>query len=138
MAAVSHDIPDLDRKGLRSFGLTTGSIVAVLFGIFFPWLLERPVPWWPWMLGAILAGWALLAPGSLRLLYRGWMRFGLLMGRFTTPLILGLTFFLIFTPVALVRGLLRRDSMARSLDPAKETYRVHSAEQSAKRMEKPF
>ena len=38
-----HSIPELDRKGLREFGLVTGGIVAVLFGLFFPWLLERAV-----------------------------------------------------------------------------------------------
>ncbi|MGW8367644.1 MAG: hypothetical protein ACWGPN_03060 [Gammaproteobacteria bacterium] len=37
------------RKELREFGLVTGAMVAGLFGIFFPWLLEYPWPVWPWI-----------------------------------------------------------------------------------------
>ncbi len=70
MTAVSHVNPELDRKGLRSFGITTGAIVAVLFGLFFPWLLGHAMPLWPWVLFGTLAGWALVAPASLRPVYR--------------------------------------------------------------------
>jgi hypothetical protein len=38
--AINHKIPELDRKGLREFGLMTGAVVVVIFGLFFPWLLE--------------------------------------------------------------------------------------------------
>ena len=43
---MNHPIPQLDRKGLREFGLVTGVIVIVLFGLFFPWVLERAWPAW--------------------------------------------------------------------------------------------
>jgi hypothetical protein len=76
MNSAKHGIPELDRKGLREFGLITGAIVAVLFGLFFPWLLERSFPLWPWAIFAVLGAWALVAPLSLRLVYRAWMRFG--------------------------------------------------------------
>ena len=51
---ADHIIPELDRKGLREFGFVTGGIVAVLFGLFFPWLLGRTIPVWPWVLCAVL------------------------------------------------------------------------------------
>ena len=138
MAAVPHAIPELDRKGLRSFGLTTGVIVAVLFGLFFPWLLERATPLWPWALCGILLVWALLAPASLRPVYRVWMRFGLLMSRVTTPIILSLVFFVVLTPIALVRGLLGRDSMARKLDDSLTSYRIQSRKAAKSNLERPF
>lgn len=47
MTNAAHEIPELDRKGLRQFGLVTGGIVAGLFGLLFPWLLERALPLWP-------------------------------------------------------------------------------------------
>ena len=37
MAALPHAIPELDRRGLREFALTTGTVVALLFG-----LMTRP------------------------------------------------------------------------------------------------
>ncbi len=76
MTTAAHPIPELDRKGLREFGLTTGAIIAALFGALFPWLLERAFPLWPWIILLVLGGWALVAPASLRPVYRLWMRFG--------------------------------------------------------------
>jgi len=134
---AEHEIKELDKKGLREFGLTTGGIVAVLFGLFFPWLLERPIPRWPWVIAAVLAAWGLAAPLSLRPVYRGWMKFGLLMSKVTTPLIMGLVFFFVVTPMGLVRRLLGKDSLARQFDKS-VSYRVASARPPPKNLEKPF
>jgi len=138
MAAMHQEIPDLDRKGLRSFGLTTGTIVAGLFGLVLPWLLGHSLPLWPWVLCGVLVMWACLAPVSLRPVYRVWMRFGLLMSRITTPIILSIVFFLVITPVALIRGWLGKDSMSRRLDEKMTTYRVKSRKASAENLERPF
>lgn len=136
--AASHIIPELTRKGLRSFGITTGVIVAVLFGLFFPWLLNHTIPRWPWIVCGVLATWGVLAPSSLRPVYRVWMRFGILMSRITTPLILGIVFYVVITPIALVRALLHKDSMARKLDDDVETYRVASKQPQRENLERPF
>ena len=138
MTTASHVIPELDRKGLRSFGVTTGAIVAVLFGLFFPWLLGHAMPLWPWVLFGTLAVWALAAPASLRPVYRVWMRFGLLMNRITTPVILSLVFFLVITPTAFIRRRLGKDSMARRLDGDISSYRVRSRKAPSKNLERPF
>ena len=87
------DIPALDAAGLRKFGLTTGAIVAVLFGLVFPWLLGVGLPVWPWVVFGVLGLWGLIAPVSLNPIYRLWMKFGLLMHKIMTPLILGILFF---------------------------------------------
>lgn len=133
-----HDeIKDLDVRGLREFGLTTGGILAALFGLFFPWLLARPVPRWPWVIAAILVAWALAAPASLRPVYRGWMKLGLLLGRITTPLIMGAVFFLVVTPMGIARRLLGKDTLARRFDEA-ASYRLPSHKGKAKDLENPF
>ncbi len=137
MAGDTHKIPELDRKGLREFGLTTGALVAGLFGLFFPWLLERPWPVWPWAVFALLGGWALLAPASLRPVYFGWMRFGLLLSRITTPIIMALVFFLVLTPMALFRRLLRKDALQRQFDDS-DTYRVASKTPPEDHLDRPY
>ncbi len=137
--AIDHaDIPELDRRGLRQFALSTGGIVAVLFGLFFPWILDVGFPVWPWVVAALLATWGLAAPASLRPVYRGWMRFGLLLNRIVTPVILGILFFVIITPTSAIMRLFRRDTMARSFDVKAETYRVPSAKRPKSHMERPF
>ena len=138
MAAAMHVIPELDRKGLRSFGLTTGTAVVVLFGLAIPWIFGLSFPRWPWILFGVLAACALVAPQILRPVYRGWMRFGLFMSRITTPLILGIVFFGVLLPMALVMKVINRDPMARKLDADQDTYRVESTKAPRENLEKPF
>ena len=135
---VRHTIPELDRNGLRSFGLTTGAIVAVLFGLFFPWLLERDWPIWPWIVAGPLWGLAIAWPTGLRLVYRAWMRFGLLASRITTPLVLGIVFYLAITPLALIQRIRGRDELRRQFDTSSKSYRVPSEKAPTDRLEKPF
>ena len=135
MRELMHEIPVLDRKGLREFGLVTGGIVIGLFGVVLPWLLGLSYPLWPWIVGGGLGVWALTAPGPV---YRLWMRFGLIMSRITTPLILGIVFFLVFAPVALVLKVLRRDPMARRFDEQLTSYRVVSRKPPKDHLKRPF
>ena len=138
MSGADHPIPELDAAGLRHFALSTGGIIAVLFGLVFPWLFEFPWPAWPWVVGGTLALWGVVAAPSLRPVYRGWMRFGLLLNRIVSPVVLGILFFSTFTPVALVFRILGRDAMARKFDPGAASYRVASAKPSKDHVERPF
>ena len=133
-----HEIAEIDRKGLREFGLLTGAIVAVLFGLFFPWLLEFSIPLWPWLVGAVLGIWGLAAPDSLRPVYNGWMKFGLLLSKITTPIILGVVFFIVMLPIALIMRLFGHDPMARRFDDRAESYRVSSREIPRENVERPY
>ncbi|WP_295543843.1 SxtJ family membrane protein [uncultured Thiohalocapsa sp.] len=135
---TDRDIPALDAAGLRRFALTTAAIVAALFGLLLPWLGGFGWPLWPWALAAVLALWGLIRPAGLRPVYRGWMRFGLLASRITTPLILGLVFFLLFVPMGLVMRLAGHDPMRRKLDPQAATYRVPSRPLPRRSVEKPY
>lgn len=134
---AEHEIPELDRKGLREFGLVTGGIVAGLFGLFFPWLLERSLPLWPWIVCGVLGVWGLIAPLSLRPVYRGWMRFGLMLSKVMTPLIMGIVFFVVITPVALILKIVGNDPMARKFDDS-ESYRVPTKKAPTENLEKPY
>jgi hypothetical protein len=133
-----HEIPELDAKGLRQFALSTGAIIAALFGLLLPWLLDLGWPLWPWVLAAVLGIWGLAAPASLRPVYRGWMRFGQFMSKITTPLILGLVFFLVFMPVGLVMRLAKHDPMRRRLDATADSYRVPSRPAARDAVERPY
>jgi large-conductance mechanosensitive channel len=135
---LDNTIPELDKKGLREFGVVTGAIVAGLFGLLLPWLLERPLPVWPWIVFAVLGAWGIIAPTTLRPVYRGWMRFGHFMGRIVTPIIMGLIFYLVITPIATVRKLLGKDSLARKLESEVKSYRVESVKPSVENLKRPF
>jgi hypothetical protein len=133
-----HDIPELDDKGLRRFALVTGGLLIALFGAVLPWLFEFPYPLWPWGLGGALGLWGVVAPASLNPVYRAWMKFGLILNRITTPIVLGIVFFLVILPIALVLRLSGRDPMARTFDDASETYRITRSAAAKSSVERPF
>ena len=53
----------------------------------------------------------LLLPKALAPLNRAWFAFGLLLGRFVSPIVLGAMFFLLITPVAVATRLFGRDAL---------------------------
>ena len=132
------DIPDLDRDELRKFGLTTGAIVAVLFGGLIPWIWDFRYPTWPWIVFGILAAFAILAPMLLQSVHRTWMRIGLAISKVTTPIILGIVFFLVIMPVGIVIRLAGRDPMRRNLESSADTYRVDPQVSEHDSLEKPY
>lgn len=134
---MTVEIPELDRQGLRKFGWTTGLIVLVLFGVLLPVVFDIPWPRWPWIFCAILVLWALVAPNSLGPVYRGWMRFGLLLSKITTPIILTLLFIIAILPGAILMRLFRKDPMNRDFDQS-PSYRVEAKQPSVRNLEKPF
>lgn len=133
-----HVIPELDERGLRQFGIVTGAMFAGLFGLLFPWLLERPIPTWPWVVLAVLALAGFFTPRLLRPLYHGWMRAALWLSRLTTPVILGVAFFLLITPFGLVMRAIGKDPMRRRWDFSADSYRVESKRTSKESLEKPY
>ena len=136
--ARATDIPELDAKGLRQFAFTMGVIIAALFGVLLPWLWNASFPVWPWVFASLFAVWGAAAPTSLRPVYRAWMRFGLLLNRIMTPVILGIVFYLVITPMAIVMRIRGRDTMARSFDSESKSYRLKSKRSPIEKMEKPY
>ena len=57
-------------------------------------------------------------------LNRAWMKLGELMGRVVSPLVLGVIFFAIFTPVGLLMRAFGRDAMCRRFAPEEPSYWV--------------
>ena len=133
-----YAIPELDRKGLREFGLVTGVMVVLIFGLFFPWLLDLEFPVWPWVVLGVLGTMALAIPAALRPVYYWWMRLALLLGRITTPIVLGIAFYFVLTPTGLLMRLFANDPMRRKKHVDAETYRVASTKTDRERLERPF
>lgn len=129
---------EMDAGELRKFGLSTGAIVAVLFGMVIPWIWDLRYPLWPWIILAVLGGWGLIAPASLLPVYRNWMRFGLLISKITTPIIMGIVFFAVIMPVGVVMRIFGWDPMSRKFDDGLESYRVDSDHISVSTLEKPY
>jgi hypothetical protein len=127
-----------DKKELRNFGLVTGGLIPIIFGLLLPWLFERNFPGWPWMVGAVLLIWAAILPKTLKPVYLVWMTLGNALGWINTRIILSIMFYLIILPVGLVMRLTGKDPMAQSITREQRSYRVISAVPDKKHVERPF
>ncbi len=127
-----------DTKMLREFGFVMAGAIAGVFGVLLPWLFDRAWPLWPWPIALLFLIAGLFFPASLRLIFKWWMRFGHLLSKITTPLLLGILYYLIITPFGIVRRALQKDSMARHIDPSTDSYKVDSREPDHSHMERPF
>ena len=133
------NIPRLDKKGLRKFGLTTGVIIVVLFALFFPWVFDATnMPLWPWVLASLLWLPALFLPNVLRPVYTAWMKIGHWLGWVNTRIILAVLFYLMILPMGLIMRLFGKDPMARKHDKSATSYRIKSISEAKDRLEKPF
>ena len=88
-----QEIPELDAKGLRQFSLIFALIVIGGFGVILPLASGGEFFLLPWLIGGVFIAWGVLAPTSVRLFYRLWMRFGLLMNAIITRVVLGIVFY---------------------------------------------
>jgi hypothetical protein len=87
----------------RSFGITFAVIFA-LAGCL-PLLGDGGVTWWLLAMSAATAAIALLRPTLLAPLNRWWLKFGLLLHKIVNPVVMGLMFFVVVTPVGLLMRL---------------------------------
>ena len=128
----------MNNTDLRKFGLTMGVVIVLLFGLLLPWIFDHGFPLWPWIPAGAFWLTAVAAPALLAPVYRGWMRFGHVLGWINTRIILGLMFFTVFLVVAVIMKLLRKDPLSRKLDKTLNSYRVPSEVRERNHMEKPF
>ncbi|MBI3631236.1 MAG: sxtJ [Candidatus Sungbacteria bacterium] len=127
-----------DKQELRKFGLVIAAGLVLIFGLFLPWQAEKPWPGWPWMVASVFAGTALVLPQALKPLFWLWMKIGHVLGWINTRIILGVIFFILFAPIALVLHLLGKDFMKRRMDASAITYRMESEKLPRERLEKPY
>jgi len=127
----------MTKKELRSFGLMTGAIALFLFGVA-PWFISGKLHRWPFVIAAVLWLPALLFPPVLEPVYRGWMKFGHVMGWINTRIILGIMFCLVIATIGLVMKVLGKDPMRRKLDSSLESYRIESDKKDKNHVERVF
>jgi len=132
-------VPDkLGETELRSFGLIMAFVIACFFGLILPWLFNLSLPYWPWVLAILFVITGLVAPHLLQPVFYLWMKFGLFMNRIMVPLVLGIFYYMIITPIALYMRIIGRDIVGKHMNPHIDTYRVKSFKRSKESMERPF
>ena len=102
--------------GNRTFGLFFSAVFG-LAGLYALYLGAGPYAQAAFAVAALLLCVALVKAEWLLPLNRLWLRFGLLLGRIVSPLVLGVIFFGLFTPLALLMRVFGRDELRLKFRP---------------------
>lgn len=94
----------------RRFGLTVGGAFLLLGGVSW-WRGHTTAPMVLWIIGGALAGLGLVLPGRLGPVFRSWMAVAHGLSKVTTPIFMGLIYFVVLTPVGLVRRIIGRSPL---------------------------
>jgi hypothetical protein len=128
---------EMSNQKLRSFGYSVGGIFALI--ALWPVMVrsEDPRLWAMVVAGCLLVP-AVVFPKSLVWVYKVWMAVGHVMGWINTRIILGVVFYVIVTPVGVLRRWLGKDPMGRQLRPDLDSYRITRKPRPASHLTKQY
>jgi len=104
----------------RNFGFVFAVFFAIVSGIQF-WTGKHA--FWPWLaVSGVFLFVALLVPRLLHPLNFLWFKFGMLLHHIITPVVLGLMFFVVFTPMGLLMRALNKRPLSLQFDLQARSY----------------
>lgn len=107
----------------RTFGLVFAAFLGLL--AFLPLLHHGQVRLWALIAAAVFLAVAVVAPRLLGPLNHLWFLLGRLLHRIVNPVIMGLLFFVVITPAALLLRLAGKDLLRLKRDPQATSYWIH-------------
>ena len=91
----------------RNFGI----VFAIVFLIISLWplLSQNEIRYWSLILSIIFLTLGLINSKLLLPLNKIWFKFGILLGNFIAPIVMGIIYFFVVTPTGLIMKMLRKD-----------------------------
>ena len=108
----------------RSFGIVF-FIVFLLIALY-PLLKGNDLRIWSLVISFTFLALGLINSKILTPLNRLWFKFGLLLGRFISPLVMGIIFFIVVTPTGIIMRLFKKDLLNLKYNK-KETYWINKS-----------
>ena len=99
----------------RKFGWTFAGLFLLIGAFYHPWMI---------VLAGVIAIITLTRAEWLAPAKHAWMKFGELLNKVVSPVVMGVIFFVIFTPVGMLMRLAGRDALSLRLDKTLPTYWV--------------
>ena len=101
----------------RSFGIVF--FVVFLLVALYPLFNNEDIRIWSLLVSSIFLIFGLKNSQILTPLNKLWFKFGLLLGKIISPLVMALIFFVVVTPIGLVMRILRKDLLKLKYNPNK-------------------
>ena len=103
----------------RSFGIVFFIVFLIIAA--YPLLNDNSIRLWSLVIGIIFLILGIINSKVLTPLNILWMKFGLLLGKIVSPVVMGFVFFGVVTPISIIMKLLRKDLLYLKRNK-KETY----------------
>ena len=104
----------------KSFGFVFFVIFIVI--ALWPLLNEGNIRIWSLILSLVFLILGLLNSKILTPLNKLWIRFGILLGTIVSPVVMGIIYFGVVTPIGIIMRLFRKDILNLKIDKNKNTY----------------
>ncbi|MBX3228100.1 MAG: hypothetical protein KIT84_27255 [Labilithrix sp.] len=119
-----HDDYKREHEVKRSTNRSFGFVMTVAFAVvaLAPLVKGHPVRWWAAPIAAVFLLVTLVAPRVLAPLNLLWFKLGLLIGKVTSPIFLGVFFYFVLTPLALFLRVLGKDFLRLHRDGGAASY----------------
>ena len=93
----------------RNFGIVF-SIVFLIISLW-PLLNQNDIRIWPLIISGIFLVLGIINSKLLSLLNKIWFKFGIFLGNFIAPIVMGIVYFMVVTPTGLIMKLFGKDSL---------------------------
>ena len=113
----------------RSFGIVF--FVVFLLIAFYPLINEENIRYWSLFISFIFLILGFLNSTILTPLNKIWFKFGILLGKLISPVIMGIIFFFVVTPIAILMRVLKKDLLNLRFNKNK-TYWIEKTEPKSK------
>jgi hypothetical protein len=90
---------------------------GILFVIFFliiglyPLISNKPIRIWSIIVSSVFLIITITKPNLFTFLNKLWIKFGILLGKIISPVVMGLVFFFVVTPIGMLVRILKKDVM---------------------------
>ena len=120
---------DIKISSNRSFGIVF--FIVFLIIALYPILNQENIRIWSLSVSIVFLILGLINSFVLTPLNKLWFKFGILLGKVVSPLVMGLIFFFVVTPIALIMRILKKDILNLKLSE-KNSYWIEKNEPKSK------
>ena len=104
----------------RNFGLVF--FIVFLIVSIWPLTYDEPVRIWSAIISSVFLILGLMNSKLLTPLNKLWFKFGMILGAIVSPVVMGVVFFLVVTPIGLIMKIMGKDLLNKKYDKKKRTY----------------
>ena len=97
----------------RKNNITFGILFFVFFLIIglYPLISNEPIRIWSIIVSLVFLTVTIIKPNLFTFLNKLWIKFGILLGKIISPIVMGLVFFFVVTPIGIFVKILKKDVM---------------------------